>query len=403
MDGFGVNYDGRSKIMPRGIVKANAVVDNDYLKDARSRLRNATGSVAFTGNGLTIEGNEMFKIYNDEPILIHRGRAALHHATGKQNQPFQRSDAMWETRIPVVGTLNGALGKTKHDILDQFAAFGVAENADRLGQTNALNAVMGGFFTVPNGPYAMIAGDMVMIDCPDPANPASFPTRAVAGNIANRGGQNGRIPLYYAPYRPFEVSWYNPDAVRDAIKRTYEEVKGDVGGKKTDKLWIKTVGGPNPYTGMNQSYLAHQFTIAVREQVEALTRIIQVAGCMNGVEDGNTTFTPKGGAGGRGVTKPGAYKAAADPISEHIARDAAIRIMLASGRFGDTRTWAGDNLPANTTGKVDAILGKFNPFQQSMRAQSQFRLKVEEWVIGRAVTGAAPYNDFDLHMRAFGR
>jgi hypothetical protein len=402
MDGFGVNYDGRSKIMPRGIVKANAVVDNDYLKDARSRLRNAIASVGFKGEGLTIEGNEMFKVYNDEPIVIHRGRAAMHHATGKQSQPFERSDAKFETRVPVVGTLNGALGKTKHDILEQFAAFGVAENADRLGQTNALNAVLGGFFTVPNGPKPMIGGDYVMIDCPEPGNPASFPTRAVAGNIANRGGQGGRIPFFYTPYRPLEISWYQPDAVMNAIKRNYELVKG----KKTDKsdapdhtLWIKSMEKPS-YSGVNQSYLSHRFTEAVKVQVEALTSLLRVGRSMNNITEAGTIYNVRGGTEHRGqVTVEDAHEQE-EPLNENIARDAAIRIMLAAGRFGDAKTWMGgkDN---DIAGRVETIL-KANPFQLAMRAQAQFRLRVEEWVIGRAVTGAGPYNDFDLHMRGYG-
>jgi hypothetical protein len=398
-----VNYDGRSKLQPRGIVKANAVVDNDYLKDARSRLRNAPTASAFTGEGLTIEGNEMFKIYDTEPVVIHRGRATMNHATGRQMQPHSRSDAVWQSRVSVVGTLNGALGKTKHDILEQFAAFGVAENPDRLGQTNALNVIFGGFFTVANGPKPIIGGDYIMVDCPDPANPASFPTRAVAGNIANRGGKNGRIAFYYAPYRPLEVSWYQGEAVANAIKRSYEEVAGKPrggGDAVQQKLWIKKAGPPS-YTGHNQSHLVHEFDKAVVEQVEALTDMLRAAPIMNAIPDG-LYFEPKDGGARRGRVDPGAHVQGVALWDEPVARDAAIRIMLAAGHFSEDKSWKAHGMSADLAGKVSTLF-KLNPFQRSMRAQAQFRLKVEEWVIGRAVTGAAPYKDFDLHMRGFGR
>lgn len=396
LDAFGVNYDGRSDIMPRGLVKANAMVDNDYLKDARSRLKNAPTATRFLGTSLS-EANEMFKIYDKQPIVVHRGRAAMMRNTGKQNQPGNRTDAAWETRVPVIGTLNGAAGKNHFDIMSQFALLGLADQPDRLGQSSALNAIMGGQLTVPNGPKAMVAGDYVLVSAPDPDNLSTFPTRAVAGNMADKLGPGGRVPFYFLPFRVADFNWYNGKAIERVINSYYEEVTP---AKVTTKLWMKRVK-PAP-----ADFIAASFAKAVDQQVKSLTQLVQLSRSITKLDP--AVYAPKNKTNANeelDVRAPGVAPDAL--IDEKIALDTAIRIMLGSGRPHVTagkESWIGTNLAGRDAlaKNVFAIMQQ-NPFEGAMRAQAQFRLTLEEWVIGRAVVGAAPYNDFDIHLRAYGR
>jgi hypothetical protein len=370
----GHNYDGRSKILPRGIVKGNARVDARANSARDLRLKHRLADVLFKGESLRGEFAQQERVpYQDEVAFVLKD-AAAHGAAGRFSQTGQRTVADQETRTPVHTTLNGELGVDERAVQARLSVLGIADQVPRDSNETGLNVIYGGMLTLPNtGPEYIPMGSYVQAAVPNPEQVRKIHARA--GDLANTLGAGGRVPLIYLPYNPLQCDFYHQPSTARAIDRRYFF-------EPTERQWVRREE-KYKHTGI----LGDAFANAVEKLVEGLVKMAMVTNIHRNVNLGQDA---------------GALK-----VAEVRTRTAIVELLRYRGDpnagannlegFPHQAANPADNHPSAYVKK--AIDG--HVLNEILRGLAFFKLQVEDMVIGRAVFGAMPGMDFDMHLRAY--
>ncbi len=296
-----------------------------------------------------------------------------------------------DTRLPVSATINGALGKTRGQIMQEHYPIGIAEltSRDNDAPAGGLSIDVAGVITTQNQRDQIIpTGSYVMVVPPTWEEIADQTLRPGQGNRANR---EGRVPWVYEVYRPNQYNFYDDVHVRNVLAN--------------DVMVLDNVGNIIPRQGKDaqinagELLTARQFRECLIELWDYHTELL-----LMGQNDGNRVkarntaalFMLTSGVSPAMPTSTVYLKTFLDkglPISKEVnpaTHDSAgIQAAFRGGVEGHLR--------------VHGHMMAQRPIDRLIRKFALMKMAAEDAVFGIAVSGADAGNDFELHMRSWGR
>ena len=359
----GGNFDYRSRVLERGIVKLNAVIDRQQQQLALARLRSRPDEILFTGVGLNgPNADEWTKVYDREPAFVLRG-PAIAGQSSRFSSGMTRNVASQSIRVPVLSSCVGLPGRDADEIAHQISVVGLVDQSGRDSGTGepGLNVLTSGMTTVTNtGDLYMPLGALVRGKVPTAEEAKHI--KFSSGDRANEG-KGGRAPLILVPYNPAATNYYAVACVRRAIDRYYEFKGG---------AWIARTGG-----GLGAHSLLGKFDKGVFELVEGLVDFVTAVGIMVTLQQN------------RGAADPAdAAVAAGKPVNR--------TLIIEALRYGRSRHDPAHNPSAyQNSVAVEKLLTALHPMQRILRGLGTFRDEIESTILGWAAMGAMPGHNFD--------